>query len=304
MRRRAYLVDTSAAAVTITAIALLGPPLLRTGDAPGLLPDALTALISCAAICLVIVGKITLGRSFGIVPANRGIVDKGPYLLVRHPIYAGYLVSHLAFVAAYPTAVEHRGRRHLRCRAGLARAVRGTAAPPGRALPGVLRARRLAPRPGAVLRPEIPDFRFQISDFRTFTMTFLDPLDTLSDPTLVNAQTGAVVATAVEVARTSATRRRGLLGRDRVAGRFGDRHHALQRHPHDRHAVRNRRGVRGQGRVRAQDCVPAPAAADRHRSARVGGHRAGRRRARSRLPACRGPRLPGAAGEKRASSGF
>ena len=103
MRRRAYLVDTSVAAVTITAIALLGPPLLRTGDAPGLLPDALTALISCAAICLVIVGKITLGRSFGIVPANRGIVDKGPYLLVRHPIYAGYLVSHLAFVAAYPT---------------------------------------------------------------------------------------------------------------------------------------------------------------------------------------------------------
>ena len=44
-------------------------------------------------------------------------------------------------------------------------------------------------------------------------MTFLDPLDTLSNPTLVNAQTGAVVATAVEVARTSATRRRGLLGR-------------------------------------------------------------------------------------------
>jgi len=103
MRRRAYLVDTSAAALTITAIALLGPPLLRTADQPGVLPDALTAVISSAAICLVIVGKLTLGRSFGIVPANRGIVDKGPYLLVRHPIYAGYLVSHLAFIAAYPT---------------------------------------------------------------------------------------------------------------------------------------------------------------------------------------------------------
>jgi protein-S-isoprenylcysteine O-methyltransferase Ste14 len=102
MRRRAYLVDTSAAALTITAIALVGPPLLRTGDAPGLVPDALTALVSSAAICLVIAGKLTLGRSFGIVPANRGIVDKGPYLLVRHPIYAGYLVSHMAFVAAYP----------------------------------------------------------------------------------------------------------------------------------------------------------------------------------------------------------
>jgi len=102
MRRRAYLVDTSPAALAITAIALVGPPLLRTGNAPGLLPDALTALVSGAAVCLVIAGKITLGRSFGIVPANRGVVDKGPYLLVRHPIYAGYLVTHLAFVAAYP----------------------------------------------------------------------------------------------------------------------------------------------------------------------------------------------------------
>ena len=45
-------------------------------------------------------------------------------------------------------------------------------------------------------------------------MTFLDPLEALNDPTLVNAQTGAVIATAVEVARTSATRRRGLLGRE------------------------------------------------------------------------------------------
>lgn len=45
-------------------------------------------------------------------------------------------------------------------------------------------------------------------------MRFLDPLETLSDPTLVNAQTGAVIAASVEIAQTSAARRRGLLGRD------------------------------------------------------------------------------------------
>ena len=51
----------------------------------------------------VIAGKITLGRSFGIVPANRGVVIGGPYTLVRHPIYTGYLLTHVAFACAYPT---------------------------------------------------------------------------------------------------------------------------------------------------------------------------------------------------------
>lgn len=45
-------------------------------------------------------------------------------------------------------------------------------------------------------------------------MKFLEPLESLSDPTLVNAQTGAVIAASLEIAQTSATRRRGLLGRE------------------------------------------------------------------------------------------
>lgn len=44
-------------------------------------------------------------------------------------------------------------------------------------------------------------------------MHFLDPLATLAEPAIVNAQTGALVASSVEVAQTSAARRKGLLGR-------------------------------------------------------------------------------------------
>ncbi|OGM21661.1 hypothetical protein A2714_02170 [Candidatus Woesebacteria bacterium RIFCSPHIGHO2_01_FULL_38_9] len=35
---------------------------------------------------------LTLGRSFGIAPADRGLVQKGPYKIVRHPMYAGELL--------------------------------------------------------------------------------------------------------------------------------------------------------------------------------------------------------------------
>jgi protein-S-isoprenylcysteine O-methyltransferase Ste14 len=101
-RRRADTVDLSAAAMVVTTVSLLGPPLLRPSDGLALLPDAITALISAVGLLVVIAGKFSLGRSFGLAPANRGVVESGPYLLVRHPIYTGYLVMHLAFLAAYP----------------------------------------------------------------------------------------------------------------------------------------------------------------------------------------------------------
>lgn len=102
-RRRAHIVDRSPEAVVTVVLSVVGPPLLRTAPTGAWLPDALTAFISSVALGLVVLGKLTIGRSFGIAPANRGIVTAGPYLFVRHPIYTGYLVSHVAFMAAHPT---------------------------------------------------------------------------------------------------------------------------------------------------------------------------------------------------------
>jgi len=106
VRRRAQVIDRSTAAAVTTTLSIVGPPLLRAGETPGLLPDTVTAVVSAAGLALVIGGKMTLGRSFGIAPANRGVVARGPYLFVRHPIYAGYLITHLAFLLAQPTGLN------------------------------------------------------------------------------------------------------------------------------------------------------------------------------------------------------
>jgi protein-S-isoprenylcysteine O-methyltransferase Ste14 len=102
VRRRARLVDRSVAAAVMTTLSVAGPPLLRASDVTPLAPDALTAIISAFGLMLVIVGKISLGRSFGVAPANRGVVVRGPYGVVRHPIYTGYLITHTGFILANP----------------------------------------------------------------------------------------------------------------------------------------------------------------------------------------------------------
>ncbi len=102
VRRRARLVDRSVTAAVMTTLSLVGPPMLRGSDAVPLAPDALTAIVSAFGLILVIVGKMALGRSFGVVPANRGVVVRGPYGFVRHPIYSGYLITHTGFLLANP----------------------------------------------------------------------------------------------------------------------------------------------------------------------------------------------------------
>jgi protein-S-isoprenylcysteine O-methyltransferase Ste14 len=105
-RRPAQQIDRSLAARVITTISILGPPLLRAGSETPLLPDLITGAVSSAGLVLVIAAKLTLGRSFGLVPANRGVVANGPYTFVRHPVYSGYVISHLAFLAAHPTVTN------------------------------------------------------------------------------------------------------------------------------------------------------------------------------------------------------
>jgi protein-S-isoprenylcysteine O-methyltransferase Ste14 len=104
LRRRAKLIDHSIPAAVVTIISVGGPTLLRADvDFGALAPDMATGFVSGLALLLVLSGKLTLGRSFGLVPANRGVVVQGPYSAVRHPIYTGYLIAHVSFLVAHPS---------------------------------------------------------------------------------------------------------------------------------------------------------------------------------------------------------
>jgi protein-S-isoprenylcysteine O-methyltransferase Ste14 len=47
--------------------------------------------------------KFSLRRSFGLVAANRGVKTGGAYRYVRHPMYLGYMISHVGFLLMSPT---------------------------------------------------------------------------------------------------------------------------------------------------------------------------------------------------------
>jgi protein-S-isoprenylcysteine O-methyltransferase Ste14 len=68
----------------------------------GGLPHLPCELLQLAGVLLALVSLATLGRSFGLVAANRGVKTRGPYRLVRHPAYTGYLVSYVGYVLENP----------------------------------------------------------------------------------------------------------------------------------------------------------------------------------------------------------
>ena len=60
-------------------------------------------LFELFGVALTQVARIYMGRRFGILPANRGIVSKGPFRWVRHPIYFGWLVLSIGYAMSFPS---------------------------------------------------------------------------------------------------------------------------------------------------------------------------------------------------------
>ena len=88
------------------AIGLAGTLLPLLAIAPqgtALAPMAVIEALMIGGMLLQISAKLVLRRSFGIVAANRGVKASGPYRLVRHPMYAGYALTHVGFLLAGPS---------------------------------------------------------------------------------------------------------------------------------------------------------------------------------------------------------
>lgn len=79
-----------------TGVALLVAP---TGQR--LISDQASLALILAGSAIALAAKLFLGRSFGVVPANRGVKAAGVYRFVRHPMYAGYMINQLGFLLVF-----------------------------------------------------------------------------------------------------------------------------------------------------------------------------------------------------------
>jgi protein-S-isoprenylcysteine O-methyltransferase Ste14 len=101
-RRRATNVSRRPAE-WLLAFAVTCLPMLATPGGESLLPPLVPVSLLLVGMIVQLHAKVTLGRSIGMIPANRGLKLGGPYRFVRHPMYAGYLIGHVAYLLANPT---------------------------------------------------------------------------------------------------------------------------------------------------------------------------------------------------------
>jgi protein-S-isoprenylcysteine O-methyltransferase Ste14 len=72
------------------------PPLF--GAQPFLGAEGLWLTLQLLGTACAIFSLTCLGRSFGLLAANRGVQTKGAYRFVRHPAYASYMVVQISYV--------------------------------------------------------------------------------------------------------------------------------------------------------------------------------------------------------------
>ncbi|HUS59400.1 MAG TPA: methyltransferase [Planctomycetota bacterium] len=88
----------------ITAATILLSLSLRVNGTHQIALLAVSQAVQGVSVTIILLSLTALGRSFGLIPANRGVKTGGMYSYVRHPLYAGELLFYLGFIIGNFTA--------------------------------------------------------------------------------------------------------------------------------------------------------------------------------------------------------
>jgi protein-S-isoprenylcysteine O-methyltransferase Ste14 len=102
-RRSTAAVSTHPLDWALSLIAVNAPLLAVPAAASTFIPLQIATALMFAGMIVQISAKAALWRSYGLIPANRGVKTRGPYRFVRHPMYAGYTLTHIGFLLGFPS---------------------------------------------------------------------------------------------------------------------------------------------------------------------------------------------------------
>lgn len=94
-RRPAHLVTERPLDFLLAIAGTALPMLAQPASGNSLVPPVICSALMIIGLIVHLSAKLSLRRSFGIIPADRGIKSAGAYRFVRHPMYLGYMIVEL-----------------------------------------------------------------------------------------------------------------------------------------------------------------------------------------------------------------
>jgi protein-S-isoprenylcysteine O-methyltransferase Ste14 len=102
-RRQSDSVSLSPYDWTLAIVGTMGVMLARPGG-HALIGPVIAGVMGGSGLLISVAAKLSLNRSFGVGPANRGVKVGGAYAFVRHPMYFGYILISATYLLLNPTA--------------------------------------------------------------------------------------------------------------------------------------------------------------------------------------------------------
>lgn len=103
-RRKEIRVTESARDRLVTTVCILMSFSLRPDSGASMISGLWESVLLTLSLALIFAAYLSLGRSFGLIPADRGVKVKGMYQWVRHPLYGAEMLFFISFLLANFTA--------------------------------------------------------------------------------------------------------------------------------------------------------------------------------------------------------